>query len=134
MNLLTFVLGFLFGLGLLLSGMADPAKVQAFLDVAGAWDPSLAFVMAGAIGVAVIPFQLARPKRPVAGATSPSRPIDRSLLLGSMIFGIGWGLGGFCPGPAIVGLAGGYLPAAAFVIAMMYGIEIYLWLEESRIA
>lgn len=138
MNVLTFVFGLLFGLGLLLSGMADPGKVLAFLDIAGAWDPSLAFVMLGAIGVALIPFQFARRPRAAGGgrqparSVAPPRPIDRPLLLGSAIFGVGWGLAGFCPGPAVVGLVGGYLPAAAFFIAMMYGFEIHLWFEESR--
>lgn len=134
MSLLTFFFGFIFGLGLLLSGMANPAKVLAFLDVAGYWDPSLAFVMIGAIGVAVIPFQLlprTKSLERVAPVSSPASRIDRPLVLGSVVFGIGWGLGGYCPGPAIVGLASGYLPAAVFVIAMVFGIEIYLWLEQS---
>ena len=128
MLFLTFLLGLVFGLGLLLSGMTDPAKVIAFLDVAGRWDPSLALVMLGAIGVAIGPFQLAGRHR-----DQSVRQVDRPMLLGSALFGIGWGLGGFCPGPALLGLAAGYFPAAIFVLAMLLGMEIYQWLGESRV-
>jgi uncharacterized membrane protein YedE/YeeE len=110
--------GLVFGLGLIVSGMADPAKVLGFLDIAGAWDPSLALVMAGAIAVGGLAFAVAK-KRTVSflGAAMKlptSRDIDRRLVIGSVLFGIGWGVAGFCPGPGLVALgmgsgdAGGY--------------------------
>jgi uncharacterized protein len=133
--LLPLLLGLLFGCGLILSGMTDPAKVLGFLDVAGAWDLSLGLVMAGAIGVAILPFQwIERRGRSLAGAPllAPGKTrIDIALLLGSSIFGIGWGLSGFCPGPALVGLGAGYLPAVAFFLAMVTGMEAYDWLSEA---
>ena len=102
-----FFVGLLFGWGLLLSGMTDPGKVQGFLDLAGPWDPSLAFVMGGAIGVGVFAFALAkrRTKTFLGGAfhLPTSRDIDRRLVIGALLFGAGWGLAGFCPGPGIVG-------------------------------
>lgn len=125
--------GLLFGLGLLLSGMANPAKVLAFLDVTGAWDPSLAFVMAGAVAAALPAFAWARQRTQaltgVALALPTARAIDRRLVLGSLVFGIGWGLAGFCPGPAVVaiGLAPG--AAALFVVAMLAGMAVFEWLE-----
>ena len=125
--------GLLFGFGLLLSGMYDPAKVFGFLDLAGAWDPSLAFVMGGAITVAAPAFAFAR-KRCVAATGEPlslpkRRDIDAPLLLGAAIFGIGWGLGGICPGPGIVDV--GFLSsgAAIFVAAMALGALIYCALD-----
>ncbi len=119
--------GLLFGVGLILSGMADPAKVLNFLDVAGTWDPSLAFVMAGAIGVAAPGFWLVRRRKaPLAGAAFhvPPRdaPIDRQLLVGSAVFGIGWGLAGFCPGPALVSLPLAASGTVAFTAAMVGAI------------
>lgn len=123
------LVGLVFGLGLILSGMANPAKVQGFLDLAGAWDPSLAMVMGGAIGVALVPFALAgRMRRSVLGVTM-SLPtvtrIDRRLVLGSLAFGAGWGLAGFCPGPALVALGAGEAKAIVFVIAMVAGMGAY---------
>jgi uncharacterized membrane protein YedE/YeeE len=112
--------GLLFGLGLTVSGMIDPAKVLGFLDIAGDWDPSLAFVIAGAIPVAAIGFAL-RPQTPVA----PRPRIDRRLALGAILFGAGWGLAGFCPGPAIASLGLGNWHAMAFVIAMLAGMVLY---------
>ena len=101
---MSFVVGLVFGIGLLLAGMATPAKVQAFLDLAGAWDPSLALVMGGAIVVALGPFAWAkRMPRSLLGAPiglPAASKVDRRLVLGSLAFGIGWGLAGFCPGPA----------------------------------
>lgn len=119
--------GLLFGLGLILSGMADPAKVLNFLDIAGTWDPSLAFVMAGAIAVAAPGFWLVqRRAQPLAARTFqlPPRdaPVDRRLLGGAAVFGIGWGLAGFCPGPALVSLPLATPGAIAFVCAMLVAI------------
>lgn len=125
--------GLVFGLGLLLSGMANPAKVLAFLDVTGSWDPSLAMVMAGAVAAALPAFAWAR-RRTQALTGVPlvlpaARAIDRRLVLGSLVFGSGWGLAGFCPGPAVVaiGLAPG--AAALFVAAMLAGMAAFEWLE-----
>jgi uncharacterized protein len=118
--------GLLFGIGLGISGMTRPAKVLAFLDVAGAWDPSLAFVMIGAIGVHAIAVAIARRRgRPLASDRfhwSDRTAIDAPLLTGAALFGIGWGLGGFCPGPALVGAASGNLVAIVFVVAMIAGM------------
>jgi len=123
------VSGLLFGIGLLASGMTDPGKVQAFLDVAGAWDPSLAFVMGGAMAVAAIGFALAaRRGRTWSGGVAQlpdTRRIDARLVAGGLLFGAGWGLAGFCPGPALVVLAGGgegWLQALAFTAAMLVGM------------
>ena len=128
-NLFALVVGLIFGLGLCLSGMYQPIKVTAFLDLAGAWDPSLAFVMGGAIVVALPAFLIAR-RRSVAwvgGAIElPSaHAIDAPLVVGSAIFGIGWGLGGICPAPGVVDL--GFLSsgAAIFVVAMAAGMLVY---------
>ena len=127
MNLLAaFGTGLLFGVGLILSGMTDPGKVIGFLDVAGAWDPSLGLVMAGAIGVALPGFMLARTRdRTFLGGAlhlPKRRDIDHRLVGGSAVFGIGWGLAGFCPGPAIVTFGAGVDPAAVFVAAMLAGM------------
>ncbi|MDN3919407.1 DUF6691 family protein [Roseateles violae] len=126
--------GLIFGLGLLVSGMADPAKVLGFLDLAGAWDPSLALVMAGAIGVGSLGFALAgrRPRSLLGEAMQlPSRtqPVDRRLLLGSALFGVGWGIAGFCPGPSLVALGLGEPKALVFVLAMLLGMAIFEWRE-----
>lgn len=134
MNLLVALLsGLLFGTGLILSGMANPAKVLGFLDLAGAWDPSLAFVMAGAIAVAMPAFLLAR-RRSRALSGSPMqlpqvRNIDRRLVGGSLLFGIGWGLAGFCPGPALVSSAMGQGKALLFSAAMLAGMALFTWRE-----
>lgn len=125
--------GLVFGLGLIVSGMANPAKVLGFLDVAGVWDPSLAFVMAGAIAVASVAFALARRRsHSLLGAPMqlPSaRHIDRRLVIGSLLFGVGWGVAGFCPGPALVGLGMGAGKALVFVAAMLAGMGLFEWLE-----
>jgi uncharacterized membrane protein YedE/YeeE len=131
-----FAVGLIFGLGLMLAGMTDPGKVLGFLDLAGAWDPSLAFVMGGAIAVGVGAFALAR-RRTVAllgGAMHlpTARDIDRRLVLGSLAFGAGWGLAGFCPGPAVVALATGHPKAVIFVIAMLAGMAIFEGVEGRR--
>jgi uncharacterized protein len=125
--------GLVFGLGLIVSGMANPAKIQGFLDLAGRWDPSLAFVMAGAIAVGVIAFAMAN-KRTVSfiGAEMKlpaARHIDRRLVVGSVLFGIGWGLVGFCPGPGLVALGMGEPKAVVFVAAMLVGMAVFELLE-----
>lgn len=124
-----FLVGLLFGWGLLLSGMTDPGKVQGFLDLAGAWDPSLAFVMGGAILVGVFAFALAKRRTTtfLGGVMQlpGSRDIDRPLIVGSLLFGAGWGLAGFCPGPGIVAMAAGEARAAVFVAAMLAGMLAY---------
>jgi hypothetical protein len=126
--------GLLFGAGLILSGMSDPAKVFGFLDVAGLWDPSLALVMAGAIGVALLPFSWARRlERSWLGtpiAFPANARVDRRLVLGSVIFGVGWGLSGICPGPALISLGSGYLPGAIFAVCMFLGMKISEWWPE----
>ena len=125
--------GLVFGIGLIVSGMANPAKVLAFLDLAGSWDPSLALVMGGAIAVGAVAFFLAgRRARSYLGAPMqiPSaRKIDRRLLLGSFAFGLGWGLAGFCPGPAIVSLGSGQVKAVVFVAAMLAGMAVFELLQ-----
>ena len=135
-NIAALSLGIVFGLGLILSGMTNPANVQAFLDVAGLWNPSLGVVMAGAIAVAIMPFRRAvRQGRSWQGEKlwQPERTaVDAPLLLGSVLFGIGWGLSGFCPGPALIGLGAGYLPAVAFTIAMVFGMEIHNWMVAAQ--
>ena len=137
MTLFTSLLaGLLFGLGLLVSGMADPAKVLGFLDLAGAWDPSLAFVMGGAIAVGALAFAVAR-RRTVSflGAAMKlptSRDIDRRLVIGSIVFGIGWGVAGFCPGPGLVALGMGEVKALVFVVAMLVGMGLFEALEARR--
>jgi len=128
-----FLVGLPFGIGLLLSGMTDPGKVLGFLDLFGKWDPSLALVMGGAIGVGVFAFALAK-KRAVSflgGAMRlpTSSQIDRRLIIGALMFGAGWGLAGFCPGPALVSLAAGQPKAAVFVVFMMAGMIIFEVLE-----
>ena len=120
--------GALFAIGLLISGMAMPGKVTAFLDVGGAWDPTLAFVMAGAIAVHAPLARLIRGRRqPLVGGrfhVPTLRTLDRNLVGGAALFGIGWGLSGYCPGPAIVGAASLALPAMVFVGALLAGIVL----------
>lgn len=121
--LASFACGLIFGAGLLLSGMTQPSKVLGFLDVLGRWDPTLAFVMAGALAVAAVGFALLRRlKRPALAKQHlwpVRRPIDRPLLLGAALFGIGWGLIGLCPGPALENLAGLSPRVLVFVLAMI---------------
>lgn len=123
-----FVSGLVFAVGLGLSGMTQPAKVIAFLDVAGHWDASLAFVMLGAVGAhgTFLRFFPRRTPRSGSGAgSSRIHPVDRSLLIGSAIFGIGWGMGGFCPGPAVVSLVSGWRTPLLFVAAMLAGMAAH---------
>jgi len=128
--------GLVFGLGLVVSGMANPAKVLAFLDLAGAWDPSLALVMAGAIGTALPAFAFARRRGcTVLGADlqlPAARHVDRRLIAGSLLFGIGWGLAGFCPGPALVAAGMAEPKALVFVLAMLAGMAVFELLERRR--
>ena len=130
------VAGLVFGIGLIVSGMANPAKVLGFLDLAGKWDPSLAFVMAGAIAVGVIAFALAK-RRERSLLDAPMRlptstALDRRLVLGSLAFGVGWGLVGFCPGPALVALGTGAPKAIAFVIAMLAGMMVFELIDRRK--
>ncbi len=124
-----FAAGLVFGVGLILSGMTDPGKVIGFLDVAGNWDPSLAFVMGGAILVGFFAFRVAgkRARAFLGGAMHlpKGRDIDNRLIGGSVLFGIGWGLAGLCPGPALVSFASGADKAAIFVAAMLGGMLLY---------
>jgi uncharacterized protein len=129
------VAGLLFGIGLIVSGMADPAKVLGFLDLAGAWDPSLALVMAGAIAVGVLAFWIAGQRTTsllgLKMNLPSARQIDRRLVGGSLLFGIGWGIAGFCPGPALVALGMGQAKAAVFVLAMLAGMVLFEALERA---
>ena len=126
--------GALFGLGLAVSGMMNPAKVIGFLDVAGEWDPTLAFVMGGALLVSIPAFRLILGRqRPIlaGGFELPTRSaLDARLLGGAALFGVGWGLSGFCPGPAVAALVTGLAPVFAFVAAMMAGMVVYAWVFE----
>ena len=121
-----FAVGLLFGLGLLLSGMTDPGKVLGFLDIFGAWDPSLALVMGGAILVGFFAFALAKKRTTtfLGGVLRlpTSTQMDKPLVIGSLLFGAGWGLAGFCPGPAVVSMADGQPKALVFVLAMLFGM------------
>jgi len=121
--------GLLFGLGLILGGMTNPLKVKAFLDVAGAWDPSLAMVMGGAIAVGMLAFAQARSQRRAWSGDNIDIPsstvIDWRLIGGGLLFGAGWGVGGFCPGPALVALGSGSAGALWFVVAMLAGMMVY---------
>ena len=136
-RLTSFVAGVLFGLGLLLAGMANPAKVLAFLDIGGAWDPSLALVMAGAIAVAVIPLNRARTHRQyLLGAPMQlpvKRELDARLIGGSLVFGVGWGMAGICPGPAIAIVLTGHWQAGVFLLALLAGMYVFSALEGRRV-
>jgi uncharacterized membrane protein YedE/YeeE len=130
--LASFVCGLIFGAGLLISGMTEPEKVLGFLDIFGAWDATLAFVMAGAVAVAAFGFAVARRRSAPVFSTKFAWPdradIDAPLVAGSVLFGIGWGLVGICPGPALVNLAGVSLPIVVFVVAMLLGmLGFELW-------
>ena len=128
--------GLVFGLGLIVSGMANPAKVLGFLDLTGEWDPSLALVMAGAIAVGFFAFLIAKNrKRSFIGAEMKlptTSSIDNRLLAGSALFGAGWGIAGFCPGPGLVALGMGEPKAIVFVAAMLAGMVIFSWLEKRK--
>ncbi|MEN8625254.1 DUF6691 family protein [Psychrobacter proteolyticus] len=132
-NIIGLLAGLLFGLGLLVSGMTDPVKVQGFLDVFGAWDISLALVMGGGLIVAFFGVRLAKRQQISWIGTSIDMPsktvINKKLLIGAMLFGIGWGLVGICPGPGIVLLGTGQWQAYVFIPAMIIGMLVYQWLE-----
>jgi uncharacterized membrane protein YedE/YeeE len=141
-TLIQFVLGLVFGIGLIIAGMADPAKVQNFLDFAampaGAWDPSLAFVLGGATIITFIGYRIVLKQPKPLFDTQFHLPhktnIDAAILVGPAVFGIGWGLAGFCPGPAFVALGNGTSQAMIFVIAMLAGMVFARWLALARIA
>ncbi|MGD9600917.1 MAG: DUF6691 family protein [Gammaproteobacteria bacterium] len=127
--LVAWLVGLLFGVGLIVGGMTNPAKVVAFLDITGTWDPSLAFVMGGAMSVSAVAFALAR-RRTTSLLGAPMQVpratrVDPRLVIGSVLFGAGWGLGGFCPGPALVALAAGITEALVFVTAMLAGMALF---------
>jgi hypothetical protein len=130
--------GFIFGLGLCLARMTDPAVVQGFLDIAGAWDPTLVFVMAGGVAVAFVGYRyVLQRKQPLWAPRFPAAPsgaIDPPLMSGAAIFGVGWGLAGYCPGPAVVSLASGRRAVLLFVAAMAVGMIVVRWMRISRSA
>lgn len=131
-----FLSGLVFGVGLLTAGMANPAKVLAFLDLAGAWDPSLALVMGAAVAVGAVAFRFAS-RRDTTLLGRPMhlperRDLDARLALGGLGFGVGWGLAGFCPGPALVALGAGEGKALVFVLAMLAGMALFEWRENAR--
>ncbi|MEO8059646.1 MAG: DUF6691 family protein [Burkholderiales bacterium] len=129
-----FFSGLIFGIGLILSGMTEPLKVKGFLDLAGSWDPSLGFVMAGAIALAALAFARARGRERSWTGTlieiPDDRTIDRRLIAGGVLFGAGWGIAGFCPGPALVALGSGMGSAGIFVAAMLVGMVVHDKLEK----
>jgi hypothetical protein len=129
----SFIVGLIFGIGLIFAGMTDPSKVIGFLDISGLWDPSLAFVMAGAILVGLVGFRFAnhRTMNFLGGAIRlPTKTdIDKRLVVGSLLFGAGWGMAGFCPGPALVSLATGSSKAIIFVLSMIAGMALFEGME-----
>ena len=130
------LVGLIFGVGLILGGMTNPAKVIGFLDLFGNWDPSLAFVMGGAISVGLLAFRIAG-GRPTSLLGEPMRmptrkDIDKRLVIGSLVFGTGWGLAGFCPGPALVAFGTGSLKAIVFVASMLAGMAVFELVERNR--
>jgi uncharacterized membrane protein YedE/YeeE len=142
-TLSSFLVGLIFGIGLILAGMTNPAKVIGFLDITGTWDPSLAFVMGGAILVAIVAFRFAKKRTAnfLGGAMRmpTSDMIDKRLVIGSLLFGAGWGMAGFCPGPALTSIGTGNPKAVIFVIAMIAGMAIFelvdrFWLQPRQAA
>ncbi len=125
----SWLIGLIFGIGLIIAGMTNPAKVLGFLDLTGVWDPSLAFVMAGGIAVASIGFFVAKKRtKSLIGLQlrfPTGKKIDRPLIIGGAIFGIGWGIAGICPGPALVLVGGGVFKGVVFVIAMLLGMALF---------
>ncbi|MFA5663869.1 DUF6691 family protein [Castellaniella sp.] len=134
MSLFTALLaGVIFGIGLVISGMIFPAKVLGFLDLAGRWDPSLGLVMVGAIAAGSVAFAIAR-KRPRSALgfeikLPANRQIDRRLIAGSLLFGVGWGIAGLCPGPALVDLGTGQFKPVVFFVALLLGMGLFEWLN-----
>ncbi|MDC0501153.1 YeeE/YedE family protein [Burkholderiales bacterium] len=135
-NIYALLAGLIFGLGLIVSGMANPEKVIGFLNIFGRWDPSLAFVMGGAIFVGVFSFKyiVKREKTLLGGSLhlSNEKSINKRLIFGSLIFGLGWGVAGFCPGPALVSLGMGSLKGALFVIAMLAGMLVFKLFQKNN--
>ena len=135
-NIYALLAGLIFGLGLIVSGMANPGKVIGFLNIFGRWDPSLAFVMGGAIFVGVFSFKyiVKREKTLLGGSLhlSNEKSINKRLIFGSLIFGLGWGVAGFCPGPALVSLGMGSLKGALFVIAMLAGMLVFKLVQKNN--
>ena len=133
---LSFVAGLVFGVGLLFAGMTQPGKVIAFLDLFGGWDPSLAFVMGGAIGVHFLAYRLVpRLQQPLfasAWALPTRRDVDARLVIGAVLFGAGWGLGGYCPGPALTAVVSGAANTLVFVGAMLAGMGVFAVWENVR--
>ena len=131
-----FLVGLIFGSGLVLGGMTNPAKVIGFLDITGSWDPSLAFVMGGAVIVSFFAFRISRNwTKSLMGRViilSDLKMIDIRLVLGSALFGIGWGLSGFCPGPAVASLASGEIKSFVFVAAMIVGMSLETMTQRLR--
>lgn len=124
-----FITGLIFGIGLIISGMTNPAKIIGFLDITGQWDPSLLFVMLGAISVAFFAFRFVE-KKPVSllgdNIQLPKKTgLDKPLVLGAVLFGVGWGLAGYCPGPALASLSSGLLPPVLFVLTMITGMGVF---------
>ena len=128
--------GLVFGMGLIVSGMANPEKVLGFLDIAGLWDPSLAFVMGGAIIVGLVAFAVARKRTLSFLGFNMKLPtnnrIEKRMVIGSMMFGIGWGIAGFCPGPGLVALGAGEIKGAVFVASMVAGMVLFELFERNR--
>ena len=134
-NVLALISGLVFGFGLILSGMANPAKVIGFLDIAGSWDPSLAFVMGGAIAIGFFAFKYAETRDTTFLGEELSLPrnntIDKRLIGGSLVFGAGWGLGGFCPGPGLVSLGMGYSGGIIFALSMVVGMLAFELIQKN---
>jgi hypothetical protein len=134
-NALALISGLVFGFGLILSGMANPAKVIGFLDLAGSWDPSLAFVMGGAIAIGFFAFKYAETRDTTFLGEELNLPrnntIDKRLIGGSLLFGAGWGLGGFCPGPGLVSLGMGYSGGIIFALSMVVGMLAFELIQKN---
>ena len=134
-NVLALISGLVFGFGLILSGMANPAKVIGFLDIAGSWDPSLAFVMGGAIAIGFFAFKYAETRDTTFLGEELNLPrnntIDKRLIGGSLLFGAGWGLGGFCPGPGLVSLGMGYSGGIIFALSMVVGMLAFELIQKN---
>ncbi|MFV8570993.1 DUF6691 family protein [Marinobacter sp. SBS5] len=135
-NLTSLIAGLIFGLGLIISGLANPAKVLGFLDLAGLWDPSLALVMGGAILVGLFAFTVAKKRTLSLLGFSMKLPtntkIDKRLVGGSLMFGVGWGVAGFCPGPALVAVGAGEIKGIVFVVSMVAGMMLFELIERKR--
>ena len=133
LNISAFISGFIFGLGLIIAKMTNPVKVLAFLDVAGNWDPTLAFVMAGALLTFGILNQIINKRLEQSSETdtTPKAKIDKQLIIGSALFGIGWGLSGLCPGPALMSLTSGFWGSYVFVVALFIGFVLFRLLHRN---